>query len=182
MFPGLAVPSSQPSSRGGGWGSAAADTWLLDYQIFIPEDSYRQVLCTSDADASFEHPDHILSINVDARDGKIGFGWDDRQTGGETNTAADVITANRWHTIAAQKSAASDIVRVYVNGVLVLTETVGAPLPTLDMFRILPKYGVPILREFSVRTNTVLPEIPFGPGGVNYDVGDPHLRFNSYMP
>ena len=69
-----------------------------------------------------------------------------------------------------------------MNGVLIITETVGAPLATLDAIRFTPHgSGVPILRELSARTNNLLPEIPFGPGGVQFDIGDSQLRWNSYM-
>jgi hypothetical protein len=89
---------------------------------------------------------------------------------------------DQWYAVSVQKSASSDIVRVYLNGSLRITETVGDPLPTLDQLRFRTSgTGIPIIREISARTNTVLPEIPFGPGGVHFGIGDPQLRWNSYM-
>ena len=90
--------------------------------------------------------------------------------------------ANRVYSVAVQKSAGADVVRVYLNGELQIVETVGAPLATIDSVRFQAfRTGIPVIRECSARSNPVLPEIPFGPGGVNYDIGDPHLRWNSYM-
>ena len=84
--------------------------------------------------------------------------------------------------MAVQKSAGADVVRVYLNSELQIVETVGAPLATIDSVRFQAfRTGTPMLREFSARSNPVLPEIPFGPGGVNYDIGAHHLCWNSYM-
>ena len=75
-----------------------------------------------------------------------------------------------------QKSSGADVVRAYLNGVLIITETIGSPLPTIDQVRLRTVEGAPVIRELSARTNAVLPEIPFGPGGVRFDIGDPALR------
>ena len=127
-------------------------------------------------------------VDLDTNTRQVRFGWDNK-TGNDdkkTRYVENAITGDRVYHIALQKSSGADLVRLYINGLLTITETVGAPLNTLDKLRLMPNgrgsTGSPILREFSVRTRAVLPEIPFSSASpVRFDVGDPAFRWNTYM-
>jgi hypothetical protein len=97
---------------------------------------------------------------------------------------ADVAVPDRWYSIAMQKSAGSNRVRVYLDGVLRINENVGAALSTLDFLNLFPDGSDGVdFRQLSVRTNAVLPEIHFTAASpVTFaDLFDPSARWNSYM-
>jgi hypothetical protein len=178
------VPGSQVSGSGIGWPADSASSFLLEWQVFVPADCSTGINLSSDADATETPPEDIIFINLDSATAELQVRWDDKTGGDNFNRiiVPNVVSANQVYSVAVQKSSGADVVRVYLNGELKVTETVGAPLTTIDIIRFQAfRTGTPMIREFSVRTNTVLPEIPYGPGGVSYDIGDPHLRWNSYM-
>jgi hypothetical protein len=183
LFPNRSVPNVQVSTRGVGWPVDSSASLLMEWQVWVPADCSTGILLSSDADVAESPPERILFINLDSATGELQFRWDDK-TGNTYNriTEPNLIFANRVYSVAMQKSAGADVVRVYLDGQLRIVETVGAPLTTVDSVRIQAyRTGLPVLREFNVRSSPVLPEIPFGPGGVRYDIGDPQLRWNSYM-
>ena len=112
------------------------------------------------------------------------LGWNGREGGDDTNSVSvdGVLLSVQWYAISLQKSSGADVVRAYLNGLLIVTEPIGSPLSTIDQVRLRAVEGAPIIREFSARSSAVLPEIPFSPtSGVRFDIGDPALRWNSYM-
>jgi hypothetical protein len=184
LFPNRSVPSVQVSSSGIGWPADSASSFLIEWQVFVPADCSTGVNLSSDADANETPPEDIIFINLDSVTAELQVRWDDKIGGGNFNRiiVPNMVFANQVYSVAVQKSPGADVVRVYLNGELKVTETVGAPLTTIDLVRFQAfRTGTPIIREISVRTNAMLPEIPYGPGGVSYETGDPHLRFNSYM-
>ena len=80
-----------------------------------------------------------------------------------------------------QKNSGASTVRVYLDGVLRLTENVDYPMSNIDVVKIDPR-GTPFIREFSVRQATY-PTVPFTPGDVSFAaaIGDTQQRWNSYM-
>jgi len=184
LLPGRSVPTDPLTSTGAGWGSSSSDSWLLEYQLYMPADSFFQILITSDADVSYDAPDRLLFLSVDAAAGTLAVRWDDRTSSGDSGAvtnSVDVELPVGWHTFAFQKSAGSNRVYAYHNGLLALSEDITSPLSHLDHFRF-SSLNSPVLREFSVRTNCILPEVPFTSASpVQYAIGDPHLRWNSYM-
>jgi len=148
-----------------------------------PPGSSISVFETSDADHGFSAPNETIQpCYLDSVTHELRFGWDNRQGTFTERIVANAIFPDRWHSISLQKSAGANNVRVYLDGVLRITENIPNPLNTLDMLLFRPGgSNNPIIRELSIRTNTPLPEIPFSPGGVRFDIGDPHLRWNSYM-
>ena len=184
LLPGRNVPITPLTSTGAGWASTLNASWLLEFQLYMPTDSFFQVLATSDADVSYAAPDRLLFLSVDAGAGTLAVRWDERTGSGDSGAVTNSVEVSlpvRWHTFAFQKSAGSNRVYAFHNGLLVLSEDITSPLSHLDHFR-LSSLNSPILREFSVRTSCVLPEIPFTSASpVQYNIGDPHLRWNSYM-
>jgi len=181
LLPGRNIPTDPLTSTGDGWGSSSTDSWLLEFQLYMPTDSFFQILITSDADVSYDAPDRLLFFTVDARNGELEVRWDNRTGSGAVTNSADVILPDRWHTVAFQKSAGSNRVYAYHNGLLALSENITSPLSHLDHFRI-SSLNLPVLREFSVRSNCVLPEVPFTSASpVQYNIGDSQMRWNSYM-
>jgi len=144
------------------------------------------LVMNDDADVATDVPDNINYLSISTQDGKLGFTWDDRTgTSGHFNqpTISNAITANRWFHLAMQKNAGASTVRVYLDGVLRITENVDYPMSNIDVVNIDPHAGVPFIREFSVRTSAVYPTVPFTPGPVTFAsaMGDSQLRWNSYM-
>ena len=66
-----------------------------------------------------------------------------------------------------QKSQGANTVRVYLNGVLALTETPSYPLSNLDAI-IISRIGQPTFQEFLVRNVCPYPTVPFFPGPVSF--------------
>jgi hypothetical protein len=184
LLPGRNIPADPLTSAGAGWGSSSTDSWLLEYQLYMPADSFFQILITSDADVSYDAPDRLLFLTVNGAAGTLAVRWDDRTSSGNSGAvinAVDISLPVSWHTFAFQKSAGSNRVYAYHNGVLALSEDITSPLSRLDHFRF-SSLNSPVLRELSLRTTCVLPEIPFTSASpVQYSIGDPHLRFNSYQ-
>jgi len=168
LFPNRSVPGSQVSGSGIGWPADSASSFLLEWQVFVPADCSTGVNLSSDADASETPPEDIIFINLDSVTAELQVRWDDKTGGDNFNRiiVPNMVFANQVYSVAVQKSAGADVLRVYLNGELKVTETVGAPLTTVDIIRFQAfRTGTPMIREFSARTNAVLPEIPYGPGG-----------------
>jgi len=86
--------------------------------------------------------------------------------------------------MAMQKDPGASTVRVYVDGVLRITENVEYPMSNIDVVKIHPVgTGVPFIREMSIRRQAVYLTAPFTPGPVSFAsaMGDSQLRWNSYM-
>jgi hypothetical protein len=145
------------------------------------------IVLSADADADTNAPDNINFMYASTQNGKMGFTWDDRSgVSGHYNqpTISNAITANRWFHVAMQKNSGASTVRVYLDGVLRITENVTYPMSNIDIVKIDQHgTGVPFIREFSVRTSAVYPTVPFTPGSVSFAsaMGDSQLRWNSYM-
>jgi len=180
IFPNRNVPDTQVSSRGIGWD--ATDSWLLEGQFCIPSGSTLQIACTADADVDIQSPDIFYLLTLFAS-GDLAFRWDNRNGQANAITVSDVIRVHRWHHIAMQKTTNDSNVRVYCDGVLVLTEDAPHPLTNFDEIKFAPTNGIPRIREFSVRTRDVYPITPFTPGPVSFaaTLGDTQSRWNSYM-
>ena len=126
-------------------------------------------------------------MDVNAETGDLVLSWDDR-TGASghrnTTTVSNVISANRWHHVAMQKNTGSDDVRVYLDGLLMMTDNVTYPMIDFDAITIVVLGPVAsFLREFNVRTLAVYPITPFTPGPVTFAaaIGDTQRRWNSYV-
>jgi hypothetical protein len=187
IHPNRDLPITQVNSRGIGWGNATSDSWLVECQMWLPPDCIFYVVLSDDADAADSAPDTLNLMYASTRNGKMGFTWDDRSgVSGHYNqpTVSNAITANRWFHLAMQKNSGASTVRVYLDGVLRITENVAYPMTNIDVLRIDPHgAGVPFIREMSVRSQAVYPTVPFTPGPVSFAsaIGDSQLRWNSYM-
>jgi len=154
--------------------------------MWLPPDCRLSIVLSADSDVDSNAPDNINFLYASTQSGKMGFTWDDR-TGGSGHynqpTVSNAITANRWFHLAMQKNAGASTVRVYLDGVLRLTENVGYPMSNIDVVQIDPHGGVPFIREFNVRTSAVYNTVPFTPGPVSFAsaMGDSQFRWNSYM-
>jgi len=123
IFPNRDVPNTQVTSKEIGWD--ATDSWLLEFQVWLPTGCRVKITYSADADADASPPDDFLFIDVNAETGDLKLYWDDRTgTSGHANlsTVSNVISANRWHHVAMQKNTGSDDVRVYLDGVLIVTQ------------------------------------------------------------
>jgi hypothetical protein len=155
--------------------------------MWLPPDCLFYVVLNGDADAADTAPDNLNLMYASTQNGKMGFTWDDRSgVSGHYNqpTVSNAITANRWFHLAMQKNSGASTVRVYLDGVLRITENVAYPMTNIDVLRIDPHgAGVPFIREMSVRSQAVYPTVPFTPGPVSFAsaIGDSQLRWNSYM-
>jgi len=155
--------------------------------MWLPPESRLSLVLSSDADADSHAPDNVNFMYASTQDGKMGFTWDDR-TGASGHysqpSITDAIVANRWYHLAMQKNAGASTVRIYLNGVLRITENVTYPMSNIDIVTIDPHgSGVPFIRELNFRTSAVLPTVPFTPGPVSFasSMGNSQLRWNSYM-
>jgi len=186
IFPNRDVPTTQVTSKGIGWGNATSDSWLIECQMWLPPSCVFHIILSADADADANVPDNLNFLYASTQDGKLGFTWDDRTgSSGHYNqpTISDAILANRWFHVAMQKDAGASTVRVYLDGVLRITENVGYPMSNIDIVKIDQHgTGVPFIREFNIRS-AVYPTVPFTPGPVSFAsvMGDSQLRWNSYM-
>jgi hypothetical protein len=180
LFPNRTVPDTQVSSKQIGWD--ATQSWLLETQIWLPVGSNLQVVATADADVDISAPDlfYILTL-YDT--GNMVFRWDNRLGESGNSTVTNLIIPERWHLIAMQKNLDDDNLRIYVDGDLVLTVDVPYPLSNFDEIKFGIGAGIPRIREFSVRSSSPLPTVPFSPGRVSYKalIGNTQQRFNSYM-
>ena len=142
---------------------------------------------SADADVDSNSPDNVTFMYASTQNGKLGFTWDDRTgSSGHYNqpTISNAITVSRWFHVAMQKNSGASTVRVYLDGVLRMTENVGYPMSNIDVIKIDPhSTGIPFIREFSVRTQAVYPTVPFTPRVVSFAsaMGNSQLRWNSYM-
>jgi hypothetical protein len=157
---------------------------MVEFQLWLPPDSKVKITCTADCDADGNPPNNYNIVSISTQTDDLRFKYDDR-TGEHQGEAIDpgVISANRWYHVCMQDSAEDDIVRVYLNGEL-RAEDVAVPLSNLDSVQIsLQGSGVPVLREFNVRSTAVYPEIPYVPGPVTFasSLGDTQKRWNSMM-
>ena len=117
--------------------------------------------------------------------GALNFTWDDRSgLSGHyrTRSLSNVVEGGRWQHVCLQKSQGANTVRVYLNGVLELTETPTYPLSVLDDI-IITRTGQPTFREFLVRSVCPYTTVPFSPGEVSFasSIGDRQLRWNSLI-
>jgi len=179
IFPNRTVPDAQISSRGVGWD--ATTSWLIEWQCWLPSGSTLQLMTTADADVDIHSPDFFYLTTLYAS-GDMIFRWDNRSGQSLNTTASNVITPNRWHHIALQKNADDTNVRVYIDGLLVLT--VDVPSKTnFDELKFAVYDGEPRVRELSVRTLAAYPTVPFTPGVVSFAsaMGNLQHRWNSYM-
>jgi hypothetical protein len=154
--------------------------------MWLPPDCLFHIMMSADADVDSSAPDNVNVLYASTQNGKMGFTWDDRTgSSGHYNQPAisNAITANRWFHLAMQKNSGASTVRVYLDGVLRLTENVGYPMSNIDVVRINPHSGVPFIREFNIRTQAAYPTAPFTPGPVSFAsaMGSSQLRWNSYM-
>jgi hypothetical protein len=183
LFPNRSVPSIPLSSSGIGWPADASSSFLLEWQIFVPADCSTGVILSSDANLN-ESSENIIFVNLDSVTSELQLRWDDKKGTNNFNRIliSNVVSPDQDYSVAIQKSPNADVVRVYLNGRLEITETIGTPLSTIDVVRFQAfRTGTPVIREFNARSSPVYPEIPFGPGGVRYSTGNPTLRWNSYM-
>ena len=180
IFPNRTVPDTQISSKGIGWDATAS--WLIEWQCWLPPGSTLQLVSTADADVDINAPDFFYITTLYAS-GDMIFRWDNRSGQSMNTTASDVITPNRWHHIALQKNTDDSNVRVYFDGLLVLTVDVPYSLTNFDEIKFGVFDGAPRMRELSVRTLAVYPITPFTPGDVTFasTLGDTQSRWNSYM-
>ena len=113
----------------------------------------------------------------------MNFRWDNRSGQAESQQVLNVITAGRWHHIGMQKNLNDSNVRIYRDGILILTVDVPYSLTNFDMIKFGRVDGFPRIREFSVRTAAPLPTVPYTVGDVSFAaaIGDTQKRFNSYM-
>jgi hypothetical protein len=123
-------------------------------------------------------------VDVNGQSGVLSFSWNDQVGHSNTVNVADAVSVNRWLHVSFQKNTSSNAIRVYLDGILRLTETVDYLMPCFDGITI-RRYGSGIsnIREFSVRTLAVYPITPFTPGVVSFQsaIGDTQQRWNSYM-
>jgi hypothetical protein len=180
LFPNRTVPDTQVSSKGIGWDATAS--WLIEWQCWLPAGSTLQLMTTADADIDAVSPDFVYLITLYAS-GDLIFRWDNRSGQSLNTTAANVITPNRWHHIAMQKNADDSNVRVFFDGLLILTVDVPFSLTNFDEIKFAVYDGAPRIREYSGRTLAVYPTSPFTPGPVTFatTLGDTQSRWNSYM-
>jgi len=141
-----------------------------------------QIVCTADADVDADAPDFFYIMTLYASGDTI-FRWDNRSGQSGNSTVSDVILPDRWHHIALQKNEDDSNVRIYCDGVLILTVDVPYSLTNFDEIKLGVGDGTPRVREFSVRTLAVYPLTPFTPGPVTFaaTLGDTQSRWNSYM-
>jgi len=141
-----------------------------------------QIVATADADVDINAPDLFYILTLHAS-GNMIFRWDNRSGQSGNSTVTGVVTADRWHHIAMQKNADDNNLRIYCDGLLILTVDVPYPLSNFDEIKFGVGDGIPRIREFSVRTLTVYPITPFTPGSVTFaaTLGDTQSRWNSYM-
>jgi hypothetical protein len=169
------------SSKQIGWD--ATQSWLLETQIWLPVGSNLQVVATADADVDISSPDLFYILTLYAT-GNMIFRWDNRLGESGNSTVTNIVIPERWHLIAMQKNLDDDNVRIYVDGDLVLTVDVPYPLSNFDEIKFGVGAGIPRIREFSVRSSSPLPTIPYSPSAtVSYKalVGNSQQRWNSYM-
>ena len=128
IFPNRDVPNTQVTSKAIGWD--AMDSWLLEFQVWLSTGCRVKIICSSDADTNLSPRDNLHFVDVNAETGDLVLFWDDR-TGisGHSNgtTVSNVISANRWHHVAMQKNTGSNDVRVYLDGLLIVTDSVTYP-------------------------------------------------------
>ena len=155
--------------------------------MWLPPDCSFRIIMTADADVDTNAPDNIYFLSVSTQDGELGFTWDDRSgVSGHYNqpSISNAITANHWFHLAMQKNSGASTVRVYLDGVLRMTENIGYPMSNIDVVRLDPVGpGVPFVREMSFRNQAMYSTVPFTPGPVSFAsaMGDSQLRWNSYM-
>jgi len=139
IFPNRDVPTTQVTSKGIGWGNATSDSWLVECQMWLPPDCSFNIVMSADADADANVPDNLNFMYASTQNGKMGFTWDDRSgTSGHYNqpTISNAITANRWFHLAMQKNSGASTVRVYLDGVLRITENVTYPMSNIDLVKL----------------------------------------------
>jgi hypothetical protein len=180
VFPNRTIPNTQVSSKGIGWD--ATQSWLLETQIWLPSGSTLQIVFTADADVDINAPDLFYILTLYAS-GDMIFRYDNRLGQSANSTVTGVVTADRWHHIAMQKNADDSNVRIYRDGILILTVDVPYPLTNFDEIKFGLSTGSPRIREFSVRTLAVYPIAPYTIGDVTFaaTLGDTQSRWNSYM-
>jgi len=184
LLPNRDVPNTQVTGKGIGWD--ATDSWLIEFQVWLMPSTKFVLTLTSDADVDFTSPDNVHNLVVSTETGDLKFSWDDR-TGVNGHYGDDivsgVIAANRWYHVAMQKNTGSDDIRVYLDGLLIITENAAYPMSNHDLIRFLPQTGASMLREFNMRTLSVYPITPFTPGPVTFAtaIGDTQRRWNSYV-
>ena len=87
--------------------------------------------------------------------------------------------------MAMQKDSGASTIRVYVDGVLRITESLDYPMSNIDVVKLDPSNtGVPFIRELNIRSVAPYPTAPFTPGGaVTFAsaMGNSEYRWNSYM-
>ena len=184
MFPNWSVPEVQSNSRAQGWPSSSSDKWMLEFQTWLPPVSQLTLQITANMDSDLSPPDLLYAISVHSN-GTLNFTWDDRSgLSGHFRhrSVSNVVELGRWQHVCLQKSQGANTVRVYLNGVLALTETPTYPLSVLDAI-IITRIGQPTFREFLLRSVCPYPTVPFSPGVVSFAsaIGDRQLRWNSLM-
>ena len=109
--------------------------------------------------------------------------WDDRTGLNGQTDITNCAKFGEWQHIAIQKSSGSDVHRVYLDGALVITQSVPNTAAVLDQIYF---YGgnSPIVREFVVRGVDPYPTVVYTPGAtqnITSSIGDSQRRWNSFM-
>ena len=179
IFANRNVPIQQPSSRGIGFPSSLNSAWLLEFQVWLPVDSFLYFRWLSDADLGLSPSDPYQDVLL--RHNTLFSRWDDGEGNSGSAESSHPVQEEIWVSIAVQKSAGSHQVRIYQDGVSRLTALASTVVTNLDMLQIVTDGDV-ILRELCLRDVSPLPTIPFTPTStLSYAIGDTQSRFNSYM-
>jgi hypothetical protein len=104
--------------------------------MWLPPECRLNISLSADADADSSNPDNFNLMYASTASnwyGKLGFTSDDRNGHINHGLADDVIVENRWFHMAMQKDPSASTVRVYVDGILRITESVDYPLSNIDV-------------------------------------------------
>jgi len=177
------------TSHAGGVSSELGAAWTMEWQARASAGAIRFYL-NSGADAGFDAPENnMISLFASWSTGSCDLHWNNR--GGTTAavTTTDVVKKDNWQHFCMMKSAGSDQLVGYVDGVLHNRLTPTDPPRTLTKVQILhhsfsADADVIVIREFSLRAIAAYPTIPFTPAAdVTFAplIGNSQLRWVSHM-
>lgn len=131
------------------------DAWMFEFQLCLATPTSEIYLAlNSDADHDWNPPERFLQIMISAATGNLFFVWDNRTTSGQVQIL-NCVKLNEFQHIAIQKSSGSQVIRVYLDGNLIITQALSSSyaLSNIDFFRLLRREwrlgGQRVRREIS---------------------------------
>jgi hypothetical protein len=184
-FPNLSVPTVQPSSSGAGWSSG---TWTVEFQTYTERTSttapqwYFRLVDDRDFDYNSE-----VDIGVNAPRNAAGAlqVW---SLGGSSplyNIPSDLNPPNQWCHVAMQKASGSNVIYLYIQGVLAATLSPSNTLSSIEKLEFQTffsddDHGI-FVREIAVWSEARYPTSNNASGVAWTMPSNAHARWNSMM-